>query len=127
MSISSYNLVTCSVPKPSCTEPQLKLVRLRLLQHGYFHNVDLAFVRVHMSAQLDMMPHMTLQRIWINYIPGFSVFVRDKRDFFTVGFHRALDIHQLGLLLILVGVLWISMCYNRNPKGCHRECQCQNG
>ncbi len=70
----------------------LRQVRLQL-EHRNFHHVDLAFVFVHASAQLDVIPYVILQSLGIDDIPGFSALLGDKRDFVTVCFHRTLDIH----------------------------------
>lgn len=96
------------------------------LEHRHFHDVDLALVGVHVSAELDMMPHVIFQCVRINDIPGLSAFVGDEGDFAVRRFHGILDVPQLGFLFILARGLrfsvrddWNSECdYGKRPHCC---------
>jgi hypothetical protein len=95
---------------------------LWLLEHRYFHHVDLAFVFVHMSAEFDVVPHMIFQSLRIDYFPGFSAIICDKCDFVAVRFHGAPDVRQLRLLLILRSILRFSLNEDWNSEDCYRKC-----
>src|SRR5262249_55862134 len=96
-----------------------------LLEHLYFHHVNLALVGINVSAQFHVVSYVILQSLRVDYIPRLLVCVGDEREFVAVRFYGALDIHQLRLLFLLLHFLRSSiMGENRNPKGRYRKCDC---
>ena len=98
------------------------------LEHFYFHDVNLALVRVDMSTQFDVVAYVFLQSLRINYIPSLLVVIGDKRDFVAFRFYGALDIRQFRLLFFLFRLLRSSVVgENRHPQCRYRENDWQNG
>lgn len=84
--------------------------------------MNLALIGINVSAQFDVMSYVILQSLRVVDILRLLVCVGDERDFVTVCFYRAPDIHQLRFLFFLCRFLRFSVCENRNPKCCYREC-----
>lgn len=65
------------------------------------------------------MANVFFESLRIDYLPGISGLVLNKRDLVAVRFEGALDVQQLGLVFILAYRLWCSISEGRKPKCCN--------